>query len=311
MKKNYILITALLASNLIFAQWDDFNWDTIKFENPYQYIEIGSTPDNIWEIGEPNKLFLDSAFSIPKAIITDANDFYPTNNNSFFDLYIGNYNIDWFPDDIFIEINHKFDTDTLKDGGYITVSYDMGETWTNIIDDVPTWTEITPNESNLGLGFIENLYTSQDTLYNGEKGFSGKSNGWLTTRFSWYSIPSKSPEYTGDTLIIRFNFISDDIETNKEGWLIDNIRLYSKDLGGGILNKKTSSFIIYPNPSNDFIVIKGVSSKIENIEIYNLSGNMIKQCKYQGMETKISTKDLNRGLYLVRIGKEIRKLIIE
>jgi len=150
MKKIYILITALLVSNLIFAQWDDINWDTIKFENPYQYIEIGSTPDNIWEIGEPNKLFLDSAFSFPKAIITDTNDFYPTSNNSFFDLYIGNYNIDWFPDDIFIEIKHKFDTDTLKDGGYITVSYDMGETWANIIDDVSTWTEITPNESNPG-----------------------------------------------------------------------------------------------------------------------------------------------------------------
>jgi len=159
--------------------------------------------------------------------------------------------------------------------------------------------------------YVENLYTSQDTLFNGEKGFSGKSNGWLTTRFSWYIIPVKSLDYIGDTLIIRFNFISDDIETNKEGWLIDNIRLYSKDLGGGIVNKKTSSFRIYPNPSNDFIVIKGVSSNTENIEIYNLSGNMINQYKYQGLETKISIADLSRGVYLVRIGKEIKKLIIE
>lgn len=310
MKITFTILLITLINLTLFAQWDEFNWDTIKFESPYQYIEIGSDPNNIWEVGVPSKTFFNSAFSPIKAIVTDVNNYYSVNNHSFFDLYVGAYNSDWFPYEMFFEIQHKFDTDTLKDGGYITVSYDMGQTWVNIINDSPSAnTYEVPNANNI---YVENLYQNTDTLFNGEYGFSGKSEDWVTTRFSWWSPGVKSLNSAGDTMIMRFNFISDNIETNKEGWMIDDIRLYSKNVGGKINNKETAkSVIILPNPTNDFFVIKGIIPQNEDCEIYNLQGELVKRVIISNSESKVSVKDLGSGIYIVKVGQQTKKLVVE
>ncbi len=314
MKKTVLLFTILIISIQTFAQWTEFNWDTITFETPYQYLEIDTSSLNIWEIGTPNKVFFDTAFSIPKAIITDTSNTYPVNNYSFFDLYIGNYNVDWYPDDIFIEIKHKFDTDTLKDGGYITVSYDNGQTWMNIINDTAYVFGETPNQMNM---FVENLYSTSDTLFNGEYGFSGNSGDWITTKFSWFYWPVKNFQSLGDTMIIRFNFVSDNIETNNEGWMIDNIRLYSMDLGSGIENKENAYFKIFPNPMDEFATIElnGYHQKVE-FEIYNIYGQLIKQwAEYNKRTINFDREKLKTGTYFLKIKTDnnligIKKLII-
>jgi hypothetical protein len=49
---------------------------------------------------------------------------------------------------------------------------------------------------------------------------------------------------------IRFNFISDGIQQNHEGWMIDQIRLFGIDLGTGIrkyLEDRAHSYF-FPNP---------------------------------------------------------------
>ena len=124
MKKAILLFLLFVTQFFAFSQVTTvFNWDTIKFETPYQYIEIDPSSENIWEIGEPDKVFFNSAYTGLNAILTNVNDYYPINNYSFFDLYIGEYNSHWYPYAMFFEIQHKFDTDSLRDGGYITVSY--------------------------------------------------------------------------------------------------------------------------------------------------------------------------------------------
>ena len=311
MKNLILLLTISLTSLQSFAQWTEFVWDTITFEEPYEYLVIDTSSQDIWQIGEPNKIFFDSAYSITNAIVTDTTNSYPINNYSFFDLFIGDYNVDWFPYDNFIEIKHKFDTDTLKDGAYITVSYDNGQTWMNIINDTANWFDETPNEFNM---FVDNLYSTSDTLFNGEYGFSGNSGNWVTTRFSWYSWPV----YTelGDTLIIRFNYISDSIETYHEGWMIDNIRLYSVDLGGFVDEIKTLDFKILPNPLNESAMIEMNRYNKVEFSVYNILGQLLRQKNYFNNQPIIMNKEnFNSGIYFVKIKTDeglsgIRKLII-
>ena len=134
------------------------------------------------------------------------------------------------------------------DGGYISVSYDYGETWYNIINDESWNYEIYPNSWD---GANINLYNEDDVLYNGENGFSGNSEDWITTEFGWYYMPVNPPGFTTmleDTTIIRFNFISDSVETNKEGWMIDHIRLISYLLMGSVDDYQKVDFSISPNP---------------------------------------------------------------
>jgi hypothetical protein len=268
--KIYILILVFLGTALLAFPQMRINdspgdtvdiWTVINFEESSPYIHINPSSQNIWQIGEPQKTFLNSAYSIPNAMVTDTTNFYPANNISSFDLYVGAFNMGglwgWnYPTDIFIDFRHKFDTDTLMDGGYITVSWDKGLTWMNIINDSvyigqhPEWW--------LPFGGNSNLYSPENTLFNGEPGFSGKSNGWVHTCMTWFVWPVKMAwDFPPDTMIIRFNFISDNDHHNKEGWMIDQIRLFSLDLGSGIrenqADRKRSH--LAPNPVTSSAIV--------------------------------------------------------
>ncbi len=231
-------------------------------------------------------------------------------------MKIGEFNFHTSYDcNVFIEIKHKFDTDTLKDGGFITVSYDNGLTWVNIINDNTTYFEARPD--NNGFNGL-NLYTENDTLFNGEYGFSGKSNGWQTTRFAWFNMPMKNTlDFLGDTMIIRFNFISDDIENNREGWMIDNIKLYSVDLGDGIDEPKPLEFNLSPNPMTETAMIELTDYREVELSILHIQGRMVRQCTYfDNQSITINKDELNSGIYFVKLKESgnligIKKLIIK
>ncbi len=313
-----LLLTISFISLQSFAQWTEFVWDTITFEEPYEYLQIDTSSQNIWQIGEPSKIFLDSAYSGQKAILTDTLNYYPLNNNSYFDLKIGAFNYGGaYIHNVFIEIKHKFDTDTLKDGGFITVSYDNGLTWTNIINDISGFYDVTPHHDYE----YENLYTENDTLFNGEFGFSGNSEGWITSKFAWYDIPVKSStDFGGDTLIVRFNFISDNVESNNEGWMIDNIKLYSVDLGGlnkEIDSKETLKYRLSPNPMREKTTIELDDYRELEFAIFDTQSRIVKQNTYYNNETIVISRDeLKSGVYFVKIKTDeglvgVRKLIVQ
>ena len=93
---------------------DEWTHDTVTFEKPCQYLEIGNSANNIWQIGVPQKTFFNSSYSLPNAIVTDTLNNYPINNYSYFDLYIGEFNFPYYYSQMCFEMKHKFDTDTLQ-----------------------------------------------------------------------------------------------------------------------------------------------------------------------------------------------------
>jgi hypothetical protein len=302
MKKALVVLSMLLLVQMVSGQdgWSEKIWDTITFEQPYPYLEIDTSWENIWQTGTPGKVFFDSAFSVSNAIVTDTIHPYPVNNLSWFDLKVGQFNFSYgFPMLISIEMQHKFDTDSLKDGGFISISYDQGITWMNIIRDT-VYMGISP--SNPYIAGNDMLYTENDTLFNGEAGFSGFSGGWITTRFSWYDMLAKSTHEDYDTLIIRFTFISDNEPENREGWMIDNIRLYTM-LFTRIVNNELSHFRVYPNPMGEYLSIEldRVYGEVD-MEIINFQGQSLIHNKYANQQTiTIHRNNLKKGIYLVRL----------
>jgi len=297
------LVFGLFALTVsVFAQYDPIeSWDTITFNSDSEFIRIDTSSTNIWQIGIPQKSYFDTAYSFSKAILTDTTDSYPINNTSYFDLYIGEFNNQYYPYNIFISFKHKFDTDSLKDGGYITFSFDKGENWHNMIE---WW-----GNNNFGqMTDSKNLYTQNQLLFNGEYGFSGNSNGWQTTMICWFVPPASLKnivEDIGDTLMVRFNFVSDSIDNFREGWMIDDINLYSADLGGGAIYKTNVSkeIFIYPLPASNHINFYFVkTSKSIMIEILTLDGKKVFQNKYFNLqEVQVDTRDLTSGIYISKI----------
>jgi hypothetical protein len=318
--KTQILLAVLLCSSLSLAAQFPQNdlpgdtlgpWSVITFEEPTSYISINPSTQNLWQIGTPQKQFFNQAYSAPDAMVTDTLNNYGVNNVSSFDLCIGDFNTNWLYNyDLFIDFRHKFDTDTLRDGGFISVSWDHRQTWMNIIDDTVSrnYFFVTPSNNWFMYGNT-NLYSSGDSLFNGEHGFSGRSNGWVHSCMAWYNIPLKCPAFSlPDTMYLRFNFISDTIPNNREGWMIDDIRIFSIDLGSGIRDfmAGTKRAWLAPNPvkTSTIVTFDRAYSHVDYL-LTDLSGRVLLQGKPGTCnEFSVSRAGLSPGIYLLKISMD-------
>lgn len=298
MKKLFLTTSLIIFAFQLFGQWYYFVQDSISFETPTQSLLLEPSPDNSWQIGPPQKQYFNQAYSGLNAIVTDTLSAYPPNNHSWFDIYLSSQNYgSFYPWNLFIKFQQKLDTEPGKDGGYISISYDEGLSWLNIIRDT-----VYPGASPLG---GDGLYSEEDTLYNGEPGFSGLSDGWESKIIYWHEIHVKDKDWEniGDTIIVRFNFISDDTDMGHDGWMIDDIVLYAEELGGGVADDQLSQVKVYPNPANDYINIEFDRKQADaTIDLSDLQGRLIKQIVSGKGDFFVLTKEnLKSGIYLLRL----------
>jgi hypothetical protein len=287
-----------------------YNLDSCDFESgSCQYVSFTNDSNNVWQLGKPNKVLFDSAYSGNNAIVTDTTNSYPVNNHSYFDVRIVSKNNAPYGNRI-ISFKHKFDTDSLKDGGYIEVSYDNGNTWNNVIYQ--------NGDRKPAFFATENMYSSNDSLINGKVGFSGKSKGWIYSRIQWVWV-FVLKQYS-DTIILRFNFLSDSIQTNKAGWIIDDFMISYVDQGSGVNNisKRATYLEISPNPINENTKINliGTIGSNYNITLLNSLGQTVKNIDIIDQKAILNNQNLKQGIYFVQLKKEeqvleTKKIIVE
>lgn len=267
---------------------------SIDFENNSQFVHIDTTQfNNLWQIGLPQKSFLDSAYSPSFAIITDTTENYPTNKVSSFQVKIFTPSFTVWGG-ASMKFMHKYDFDANRDGGFIEVQYDDDTNWTNIVLDTD------PSEYAYGINF----YSLTDTIIGNIPAFSGTSNGWVSSEFEWgWHIPVKT--FIHKSLTIRFSIKSDSVETEQEGWLIDNILLELYGSGGGIEdnNSKINLTKVIPNPiiEKSDIYFTNDLCKLTVLTIFNNSGIKIKSLETRSDKVEIESKDFENGMYYYQI----------
>jgi hypothetical protein len=304
MKKIFLLLLLFISLNSfsqIFPGYGLYPIDTCSFEILHnRLVNDTLNSNNNWEIGSTNKPFFGQATSLPNAIMTDSLNPYSPNNLSSFDITFG-LNDSYFGlfFNMYIKFDHKYETDTLIDGGFITVSYDTGQTWINVVDEyIPS-----------GDFFSDNSYTHNDTLQNGNFGFSGTSD-WKTTALQWiWMYPVKQQPV--DTFIIRYNFISDSIQTNKDGWIIDNIIIGYADLGSSI--DELPNYInvkLFPNITSDYFNYRVENNEhIESMVISNINGAIVLTIENPKSEGGIDVSNLSSGNYFVKFSTKEKTLV--
>ena len=280
-----------MLANTTFAQpYYIIDFDSPYSENNHIIIDTVSNPNNIWQIGIPDKTIFDSAYSLTHAIVTDTLNPYPVSDTSSFILkhirpgeFGGNESLQlnfWF----------RFNSDTLTDYGMVEASVNNGQSWINLLTDDVTY----------GLQWLE----PKPVL-------TGNSNGW-----QHFSLELSMLTYTfgySDTLLYRFTFISDSIQTNKDGWMLDDFQL--QDWWEGIEEYRNSDLIsIYPNPSSGEISIVNNNKPTNSyqVEVVDISGKTV--LKEENISNKLRI-DLPNGLYLMKLKDNdkiyMKKLIIE
>lgn len=285
-----LLINLILLSFPMTIQSQSSGNYLLNFEDEYGvenlYIDTISNKNNIWEIGVPTKNKFDSAFSVPNAICTDLNSPYPINDTSSF--YIHNTADIGFlqSHSVFLSGRYQIDTDTLSDYGILEFSPDNGTTWINLINDT-IYREL-------------NCYWWWPEI----PVFTGKSEGWehfnvwLAGFGSYFDIGSLY-----DTVIYRFSFISDSLQTMKDGWMLDD--LYFEDWAEVINSKTIQSFEsnVFPTPASEsiFISYTNNSKLVCNLFIYDINGALLLSRNSTDDIIEINISSFIPGTYFYRL----------
>lgn len=105
---------------------------------------------------------------------------------------------------------------------------------------------------------------------------------------------------------IWLNSIVNDISYSAEMWKFFN-RFEHQTLN--LENEDIKEVSVYPNPSNGILNIDFKSDKLVEISIYDLNGKRVYQNQSQGF-LKVNTANFQTGLYLLKIGNQFEKVII-
>ena len=220
---------------------------------------------------------------------------------------------------------HRYDTDSNRDGGRVELSTDGGSTW-----------------NDLRFNFTQNGYSGVmlNSILPGERGFVRNSGGYINTI-------ADLTEYSGETVMIRFRFVSNDTE-EADGWYVDNVKLYgdyraitneacvSSDLNENECGSATSVVFgdpstsnenlastlgvsIFPNPTDGkvFLKLENTHQGSTTFKLNSLDGRVLKtkEVDFSNGIFEFNLSNFPKGIYLIQIQNEdtqiVRKIVLQ
>jgi hypothetical protein len=262
-----------------------------NFEENYELDILfdTSSTEQLWQIGPPQKNQFDSTTSIPNAIVTDTIDTYPTDQISWFEVELSEYTLSSFPY-VQLEWFQQTDMEENVDGGIIEASYDGGQSWKNVFDDPDFRPEM-----------VGSYQTG--TLFNGKTGITGtQGESWMA--ICWGSYFGDIPDFSAGVKI-RFTFVSDSINTQQDGWLLDNLFVMGGVIGSTSNFNVSRSIPVFPNPAKEELQIdlKDINTTQSLIQIFNSSGQkMYEELLNMNLDLhRVSLKGFHSGVYFLKI----------
>lgn len=271
-----------------FGQYDFYQYFEGADSNDISVIQIDidTSSTNIWQIGSPQKIIFDNAATAPNVIVTDTINNYPSNNISSFQYSLKPWNT-WGI--LAFQWKQKLDMDFGKDGGMIEFSADGGTTWESAFDNPLVYNFYGYDENNV------------DTLFGGEQVFTGTDSTWkdiwLCYDMSWMS--------NYDSVMVKHTFVSDSIDNNHEGWMMDNLLAHITIIHTVSEVEQDEYLVVAPNPTSGRIEISAKKINeyhiIERMELLDSNGQLLE--KWEMIPTKffIDIGHYPNGLYYLNI----------
>lgn len=292
MKKTLLAILSV-GCNLVYGQYYTQYFDgadTSVWEAVFVYPDTSA--NNIWQIGPPQKILFDSPSTVPNVLVTDTINNYPDSVNCYawfnaiHEPIWGVLAVQWM---------QKLDLDSAKDVGFVEFSDDSGATWQNAFYH--------PSVYNFyGWDLANHFDTGSDGF-----GFTGTDTTWKNV---WLCF---DPGYVSgkEHLFVRYRIVSDSINTNQEGWMIDNLMVAVTWFHPITENSKPDNFKIYPTLANRSITLEQINTDpalvIEQITLLDMSGNIVRNIQINNSVEYIDVSDIPAGHYILKIVSNLKK----
>ncbi|MBK7129637.1 MAG: T9SS type A sorting domain-containing protein [Crocinitomicaceae bacterium] len=278
----WFVLFSISNLNLI-AQWDCIY--TIDFENDQDSIHITidtiSNPSNIWQIGAPQKSIF-SSLPGENSIVTDTLNPYPANDTSSFIVkHVACEGIGGSGGMCSISGMYQVDTDSLNDFGKIEFSPDNGVNWVLISQDT----------------LLYNSAPWPTFIYNCK--FTGTSAGQelfeidLGLTYEIFNIT------TGDTVLFKFTFISDNVSELRDGLLFDELVIFDMS-AWGVNEINFAALEMYPNPSSSIVNFTNINGNIQSVRIISSDGTLVYQ-QESLLDNSLDIEFLKSGVYQIFI----------
>ena len=75
--------------------------------------------------------------------------------------------------------------------------------------------------------------------------------------------------------------------------------------------KSKINYRVYPNPATHYLKMESEDFIGETIQIFNVAGQLVKEFQHKSTLTNLSITDLPSGTYFIKVGKEVKKVIIQ
>lgn len=294
MKRLLLVLLATVNTLAAFAQPKTTAFGIFDFDGTWintqiaLYRDTASNPNCIWQVGSPHKMLLNSAQSLPNVIVTDTLNAYPVNDVSSFVIQQRSW-AGWFPNaGANISGWYRVDSDSLTDYGSIEISIDKGSNWINILDDT-----------------LYGFFDSSQFFAVQRPVLTGDSGGWRFFGISFEGLTDSFNIQPGaDTILMRFSFISDSIQTNKGGLMYDDILVYDWMYSVNDVNKLLDSRA-FPNPVISSLNIRpseNYVAKIIDLLIIDAAGKVVYSGRHRPIpEIRINTAAFSPGMYRYRL----------
>jgi hypothetical protein len=286
--KKLMFILLISNVNFLYSQ-EPCDWYCLNFEDSQcleqLFIDTVNFPENLWQIGKPQKPSFDNAHSGLNVIITDTLHSYTVSNQSVFTIWNPATDGDIYGMRMFTG-NFNVQSDSLNDYGLMEFSPDNGTTWIDMIYDT--------------------IYSSSLYWYSPKPVLTGNSYGWKCFAVAMGDIGSIFNIELGDTLLYRFTFISDDIPDDLGGLMYDDLCFYEFVEGITETHFKPLKTTIFPNPSGNLFTIEFENSMAETYElaVYNsLSKLVLVNDHVTSNQIIINAKSLEPGVYYYKLTK--------
>ena len=287
-----LLIGSVYGQGIIVPHGHLILKDTLAVYPLNSWITIPES-NTAWEIGIPYKSGMNDTYDGFPALVTGLENNYSLNSSDYFEVKIP-YMYIW--GEGILSFWHKYDTDSLKDGGFIELSRDGGNTWANLVN------------SKFGISCIYNgLYSSKDTIDGGIPAFTGKSDSWQKVELYWWWMALTHTKSAGssDGIILRFKFISGTDSKPKGGWEINHFEFNGYDVSGGMDYVSNRSIVVSPNPANDKIKISIPDFNSNLIfRLYSQNGIKLLDIPLTMNSTAVSIKNFANGVYIYTIARD-------
>ena len=119
------------------------------------------------------------------------------------------------------------------------------------------------------------------------------------TQLSWVLETIDLSDYIGDSILIRFQLVSD-ISVQEDGFYFDDLKVNVLTSNLGVSDLNSSEFKLFPNPVTNLLTIQSQHNEL-SYSIYSIHGQLLRSDNFENGDFQLDFSNYSSGIYMLSL----------